>query len=332
MKTESINKIINKKSIKKPKLLIENLLPADGITILAGEPKVGKTFLLQQLTYSISVENTFLGRNIEKTKVIYFSTENSAELLKDRLLNLGTNFGNSLYCYQCPMSIDDIKYTLATVKRAKKERVLAIIDTFQEVVYGNQKFNINAYNDTYNLGDIYKELSNEFNTTFILVIHLNKNENNSFKRIMGSTGLRAVTSANITLEKETNTNYVLKVESRYFVNQEINLKKLENGFFDLDTSEILESTNDLDIITITKMLAKSDEKSIEDTSSNLCATFNLKYTTPNCLYKKLENSKKLLEQCNITFKKRRSNGKNLIKIELLENDEEISPTLKASTD
>ncbi len=77
MKTESINKIINKKSIKKPKLLVENLLPADGITILAGEPKVGKTFLLQQLTYSISVERTFLGRNVEKTKVIYFSTENS---------------------------------------------------------------------------------------------------------------------------------------------------------------------------------------------------------------------------------------------------------------
>lgn len=331
MKTEPINKIINKKSIKKPKLLIENLLPADGITILAGEPKVGKTFLLQQLTYSISVENTFLGRNIEKTKVIYFSTENSAELLKDRLLNLGTNFGNSLYCYQCPMSIEDIKYTLASVKRAKKERILAIIDTFQEVVYGNQKFNINAYNDTYNLGDIYKELSNEFNTTFILVIHLNKNENNSFKRIMGSTGLRAVTSANITLEKETDSNYILKVESRYFVNQEINLKKLENGFFDLDNGEILESTNDLDIITITKMLAKSDEKSIEDTSSNLCATFNLKYTTPNCLYKKLENNKKLLEQCNITFKKRRSNGKNLIKIELLENDEENNPATKSST-
>lgn len=332
MKTEPINKIINKKTIKKPKLLIENLLPADGITILAGEPKVGKTFLLQQLTYSISTEKTFLGRNIEKAKVIYFSTENSTELLKDRLLSLGTNFGSSLYCYQCPMSIEDIKYTLATVKRAKKERILAIIDTFQEVVYGNQKFNINAYNDTYNLGDIYKELSNEFNTTFILVIHLNKNENNSFKRIMGSTGLRAVTSANITLEKETNTNYVLKVESRYFVNQEINLKKLENGFFDLDTSEILESTDDLDIIAITKMLAKSDEKSIEDTSSNLCVTFNLKYTTPNCLYKKLENNKKLLEQCNITFKKRRSNGKNLIKIELLENNEEINSALKASTD
>lgn len=331
MKTESINKIISKKSIKKPKLLIENLLPAEGITILAGEPKVGKTFLLQQLTYSISVENTFLGRNIEKTKVIYFSTENSAELLKDRLLNLGTNFGNSLYCYQCPMSIENIKYTLASVKRAKKERILATIDTFQEVVYGNQKFNINAYNDTYNLGDIYKELSNEFNTTFILVIHLNKNENNSFKRIMGSTGLRAVTSANITLEKETDSNYILKVESRYFVNQEINLKKLENGFFDLDNGEILESTNDLDIITITKMLAKSDEKSIEDTSSNLCATFNLKYTTPNCLYKKLENNKKLLEQCNITFKKRRSNGKNLIKIELLENDEENNPATKSST-
>lgn len=87
MKTESINKIINKKSIKKPKLLVENFLPADGITILAGEPKVGKTFLLQQLTYSISVENAFLGRNVEKTKVIYFSTENSIELLKDRLLN-----------------------------------------------------------------------------------------------------------------------------------------------------------------------------------------------------------------------------------------------------
>lgn len=320
MKTESINKIINKKSIKKPKLLVENFLPADGITILAGEPKVGKTFLLQQLTYSISVENTFLGRNVEKTKVIYFSTENSIELLKDRLLNLGTNFGNSLYCYQCPMSIDDIKYTLATMKRNKNERILAIVDTFQEIVYGNQKFNINAYNDTYNLGDIYKQISDEFNTTFILVINLNKNENDSFKRIMGSTGLRAVTSANITLEQEKNDNYVLRIESRYFTNQEINLKKLENGFFDLNVEEILESTNDLDIITITKMLAKLEKKYVEDTSSNLCVAFNLKYTTPNCLYKKLENNKKLLEQCHITFRKRRSNGKNLIRIELLDDD------------
>lgn len=192
MKIEPINKIISKKSIKKPKLLIENILPADGITILAGEPKVGKTFLLQQLTHSISSQNTFLGRNVEKAKVIYFSTENSKEFFKDRLLNLGTNFGNSLYCHQCPMSIEDIKYTLATVKRKKTERILAIVDTFQEIVYGDQKFNMNAYNDTYNLGDIYKQIADEFNTTFILVIHLNKNENASFKRIMGSTGLRAV--------------------------------------------------------------------------------------------------------------------------------------------
>ena len=62
-----------------------------------------------------------------------------------------------------------------------------------------------------------------------------------------------------------------------------------------------------------------NKKYIEDTSSNLCVAFNLKYTTPNCLYKKLENNKKLLEQCNITFKKRRSNGRNLIRIELLDD-------------
>ena len=100
------------------------------------------------------------------------------------------------------------------------------------------------------------------------------------------------------------------------------IDQLDNGFFDLDTEEILESTSDLDIITITKALAKLDQKFIEDTSSNLCATFNLKYTTPNCLYKKLENNKRLLEQCNVTYSKRRSNGKNLIKIELLEENDE----------
>ncbi len=112
----------------------------------------------------------------------------------------------------------------------------------------------------------------------------------------------------------------MKVDILQITNQEVNLTKLENGFFDLNVEEILESTNDLDIITITKVLAKLEKKYVEDTSSNLCVAFNLKYTTPNCLYKKLENNKKLLEQCNITFKKRRSNGKNLIRIELLDDD------------
>lgn len=88
-----------------------------------------------------------------------------------------------------------------------------------------------------------------------------------------------------------------------------------------ELNEILIKTDDVDINTLIKFLAKQENKAIEDTSTNIVQKANLKFTTPNILYKKLCKNEQLLKQCNITFQKRRSNGKNLIKIELNRENE-----------
>ena len=88
-----------------------------------------------------------------------------------------------------------------------------------------------------------------------------------------------------------------------------------------ELNEILIKTDDVDINTLIKFLARQENKAIEDTSTNIVQKANLKFTTPNILYKKLCKNEQLLKQCNITFQKRRSNGKNLIKIELNRENE-----------
>ena len=71
------------------KWVVDDLLP-EGLTILAGAPKIGKSYLCWNLALAVSQKGIFLSRyNISHQKdVLYFALEDPERQIKNRLLQI----------------------------------------------------------------------------------------------------------------------------------------------------------------------------------------------------------------------------------------------------
>ena len=67
-----------------PPWVVPDLLPA-GLGILAGRPKIGKSWLALQLAIAIGSGGRFLGVEVEQAPVLYLALEDSPRRLKSRL-------------------------------------------------------------------------------------------------------------------------------------------------------------------------------------------------------------------------------------------------------
>lgn len=71
-----------------PVWFVPGLVPA-GLTILAGRPKIGKSWLALQIAIAIATGGVVLGRKVERRKVLYIALEDGPRRLKDRMTKLG---------------------------------------------------------------------------------------------------------------------------------------------------------------------------------------------------------------------------------------------------
>ena len=99
---KQINEI--NKSIKKD-IIVENLMISNGVYLLVSHPKVGKSMFAQQLAFSLTTGEDFLGFKVNPSHVLYITTEGDINQLNDRfkLMNLKPNV-NKLHI----IDIDDI--------------------------------------------------------------------------------------------------------------------------------------------------------------------------------------------------------------------------------
>jgi hypothetical protein len=63
---------------------VPGLIP-NGLTVLGGRPKRGKSWLMLQCAYSVSVGGKFLNHDMTKNRVLYYALEDTPRRLKDRL-------------------------------------------------------------------------------------------------------------------------------------------------------------------------------------------------------------------------------------------------------
>lgn len=322
---EYLEKLIKIKA-KKQENIVENLLPI-GITNFSGDPKIGKTFFLIQLCCSIvEKDSNFLGLKTSNfTKVLYYSTETPQIEFMKRINLLKLDFKKIKHYikidFKNEVCIRDIRNDLSDLNHKKNENVLVVIDTSENLKF-DRYYDVLKSKEAYDITSIFKDLRDEYNASFILVKHNVKNNQslNPFNAISGSIGVTASAETNIILQKHKDENYKLIMQSRYLKDLTLNLKKDDLGFFELNTEEIIDEIDDLDIISLIKYVTVQKEKSIEETPTKICAKSNLKYTTGVTLYKKLKKYMKEIEENGFYFTQRRSNGKNLIKIELIEKD------------
>jgi len=126
-----------------PVWAIPGLLPA-GLTILAGKPKVGKSWLALQIAQAVAAGGVALGERVEAGPILYLALEDPPRRLKDRMRKQGWPLGlpaEFVPIGEFAKQIGDLKNgggeRLAHQIEARGYR-LVVVDTLSRSVYGDQ--------------------------------------------------------------------------------------------------------------------------------------------------------------------------------------------------
>jgi archaellum biogenesis ATPase FlaH len=178
--------------------VIDGLL-APGLTLLAGPPKVGKSWLALQIAKAVGAGEQILGRNTRKGSCLYFALEDSPRRIKTRVEMQGWDKNSSVNVV--PIGMLDILYHervfkdfadgLAADIKDNKYR-LVIIDTLSRLKTNMDQNRVEEV--TMNLSPIQK-IAHDENCSIILIDHHKKAsdfEKNVISDVLGSVGKGAV--------------------------------------------------------------------------------------------------------------------------------------------
>lgn len=179
-----------------PVWAVPGLLPV-GLTILAGKPKLGKSWLALQITQAVAAGGHALGEQVEPGPALYLALEDSPRRLKDRMRKQGWPVGlpaEFMPLGEFEHQIGDLRngggeHLAAQIERAGYR--LVVIDTLSRSCYGDQN---DAEEMTKALTPL-QEMAHAQNCAVMLVDHHRKGfgtDPDAVADILGSTAKGAM--------------------------------------------------------------------------------------------------------------------------------------------
>lgn len=181
-----------------------------GLSIMAGPPKMGKSWACLDLGISVSLGEPFLGFATNKSDVLYLALEDSINRIQKRLrevLGYGKTAPSGFHFVTSCNSLDDgLLSTLQTTLNKNSKIKLIIIDTFQKV-RGMQVRGETWYSGDYRETGRLKRFA-DINKVCVLIIHHVKKEKDSdpFNTISGSTGITGAADTMMVFSKLNKDN------------------------------------------------------------------------------------------------------------------------------
>ena len=180
--------------------LVDELLP-EGLHILAGAPKIGKSWLALWLCLCVSQGRPLWNFAVTQGEVLYLSLEDSYRRIQSRLFDLTEDAPPTLHF---AIMADTLKHGLEqqieqflTEHPATK---LVVIDTLQRVRSAGSDSNLYA-NDYQDVG-LLKQLADRHHIAILLIHHLRKlHDDDPMNMISGSTGLSGAADSAFVLQK-----------------------------------------------------------------------------------------------------------------------------------
>lgn len=171
---------------------VPGLLP-EGLTILAGKPKLGKSWLTLGLAVSVATGGVALGSiPVDQSDVLYLGMEDGLRRLQSRLRHMLPNSCGNNYltlANECPAIGSGCIETLERWIQAKPKPRLIVIDTLERIRPAS-KASESLYANDYAAIQPLQELASRRNISIIVVHHTRKSDaEDIFDTISGSLGL-----------------------------------------------------------------------------------------------------------------------------------------------
>ena len=207
--------------------IIDGLL-YPGTYLFAGAPKVGKSFLMAQLAYHVSMGLPLWGYPVHKGTVLYLALEDDHRRLQGRLYRMFGMEGTddllfAVYAKQLGVGLEE---QLKKFVREHPDTKLIIIDTLQKIrEAGGEKY---SYANDYEVVGKLKRLADDCGVCLLLVHHTRKQQaDDKFDMISGTNGLLGAADGAFLLQKEKRTDgsAILDVAGRDQQDQRMYLTK-----------------------------------------------------------------------------------------------------------
>ena len=211
-------------TVYKPiEFVIEGLI-AQGLYILAGAPKVGKSWLALGMCLSIAKGENVLGQQTIQGTVLYLCLEDSYVRIQKRLYEITDEPTDNLFFSVMSESIGNgLEEQIESFKIEHCYLKIVFIDTLQ-MVRGSTD---SSYGSDYKDLSVLKALADKLEITVIVVHHTRKyKDSDPFNMISGSTGLSGCVDGSMVLieTKRGSRNAKLYCVGRDIENAEINLQ------------------------------------------------------------------------------------------------------------
>lgn len=202
-----------------PKWAVPGVL-CEGVTLLAGPPKVGKSWMSLGLGLSIASGQPAFG-NIDTgpaAPVLYLALEDTARRLKTRM---GKMLGDQpaphllTLATQCPPLPQGGDKAIAGWLRGNPAARLVVIDVFAKV-RGTEPGNVQQYDADYLAVGRAKRVADHFGVSVVLVHHVRKATHEDFlATVSGTNGIAGAADAVLVLERgRNNADGVLHITGR----------------------------------------------------------------------------------------------------------------------
>ena len=180
--------------------LVDELIP-EGLHILAGAPKIGKSWLALWLCLCVSQGQPLWNFAVTQGEVLYLSLEDSFQRIQTRLFDLTEDAPPTLHF---AIMADTLKHGLEQqIEQFLMEHPttkLVVIDTLQRVRGTGSDSNLYA-NDYQDIG-LLKKLADNQHIAILLIHHLRKlHDDDPMNMISGSTGLSGAADSAFVLQK-----------------------------------------------------------------------------------------------------------------------------------
>ena len=186
--------------------VIDGLLYS-GAYILAGAPKIGKSFLVAQLAYHVSTGQRLWGYEVHQGTVLYLALEDNFQRIQSRMFMMyGVADTASLHFATAANKIGNgLDEQLENFIKEHPDTKLVIIDTMQKIrEAGGEAY---SYANDYEVVGKLKRLADACGVCLLLVHHTRKQQaDDKFDMISGTNGLSGAADGAFLLQKEKRTD------------------------------------------------------------------------------------------------------------------------------
>ena len=300
-----------------PLNFVVDTLLSQGLHILAGSPKVGKSWLALWLAVTVAKGDPVWGMGVKQGTTLYLCLEDSTLRIQNRLFEITEDApANVHFTTNSDTLGKGLEEQLRAFLSEHPDTVLVIIDTLQMIRGTNYD---NTYANDYRDLSALKHIADTHGIAILLIHHLRKmNDDDPMNMISGTTGLSGATDSNFVLRKSKRRE---NTATLYCTGRDIPYRELalefdgEDHVWKLlsDDCEQKDQPNERILFLLSELLRRQPE--ISAPAKVLLEKIDPAGTeglTPNSFSHRIRKSVDALRRNGITVSFRKSNGDRLI--------------------